>query len=111
MRMDIIDALCGVWARILPIIRSRCSSHASFRAGVLGEYFSCYKRFLWIWKLVRCTAKNDNLDGDKNATPRSHNHTLAVLNAMPNAKDAWDHYGIISNIMVFHFLPDSRIAH
>lgn len=69
----------------------------------LGPYIGDYPEQVLLASVVqgwcaRCTASPDDLDGPGGR--RSHSHTSLVLDTF-TAREAWDQYGIIADVMPF----------
>ncbi|KAK7029506.1 hypothetical protein VNI00_014539 [Paramarasmius palmivorus] len=79
----------------------------------IGPYIGDYPEQVLLACIVqgwcpRCTADHQDLDGP--GGPRSREHTMRVREAMPNATQQWDEYGIIDGIMPFtHYFPRADI--
>ncbi|KAG6807199.1 hypothetical protein H0H92_008439, partial [Tricholoma furcatifolium] len=77
----------------------------------LGPYIADYPEQALLACVVqgwcpKCTARPNNLDNDTHATPRSHEHTAALLEGEGcTLKDLWDEYGIVGDLIPFtdHF--------
>ncbi|KAJ3495158.1 hypothetical protein NLJ89_g10671 [Agrocybe chaxingu] len=102
---EVLQSLHG--GMVHPEVVRYADGHYRRTVWCLGPYIADYPEQVLITCIVqgwcpRCTADKNDLDGE-GAGPRSHEHTLAVHAAMPNKKDLWDNYGIVSDIMPFTY--------